>query len=387
MRLAWFSPLPPIPSGIADYTAELLPFLTRLAEVDVYCPRPGLVRSVSAPSGVEVLPPRRFRRRAEGYDAVFYHLGNNPYHAFVYRAALASPGVAVLHEFVLHHLVDFVLFGEGRRKFEAYARLLADEYGEAGPRLAHLRALGALTEFERFMFPLSGHLVRASRAVVVHGAGAREQVLAETPDAQVAVIPHHAGRPPAEVEGVSREEARSRLGLPASAFLVGQFGFITRPKQPAAVLDGFAKLLRSRPDSRSRGLTDRVRLTGYVDPVRFHLHLKAVDAVVNLRYPSAGEASGTFTRALTGGRAVVVSNIGSLAEVPSDVCLKVEVDGDQGDEVGGHLTRLAMDPAFKATLESGSRAYARTALYPSRCAEAYVDVARSLSESVPVRVP
>ena len=190
MRLAWVSPLPPTASGIADYSFELLPLVAEAADVDAVAPRPGRFRRSPAPDGVRVVEPKALARARTGYDAVLYHLGNNPYHAFVYRAALASPGVAVLHEFVLHHLVDFVLFGEGRRKFEAYARLLADEYGEAGPRLAHLRALGALTEFERFMFPLSGHLVRASRAVVVHGAGAREQVLAETPDARVAVIPH-----------------------------------------------------------------------------------------------------------------------------------------------------------------------------------------------------
>ena len=80
---------------------------------------------------------------------------------------------------------------------------------------------------------------------------------------------------------------------------------------------------------RSRGLHGRVRLTGYVDLVRFHLYLKAVDAVVNLRYPSAGEASGTFTRALAEGRAVIASNLGAFVDVPSGVCLKVEVDGDQ----------------------------------------------------------
>jgi glycosyltransferase involved in cell wall biosynthesis len=396
VRIAWFSPLPPTPSGIADYSFELLPFLAEGAEVETFSPSAGR-RSVRAPAGIPVLDPTDFDRRAGSYDAVFYHLGNNPFHEFVYRAALRRPGIAVLHEFVLHHLIDHLLFGEGRYEMEPYERLLVSEYGEAGPRLAHLHALGAFTEFERFLFPLSGHVARASTAAVVHSRAARDHVLAGSPDMPVHVIPHHAGRLPPEVAGVTREEARRRLGLAADAFLVGQFGFITRPKQPAAVLGGFARLLERRPDARlvvigenqlgvgvdwllrTRGLKGRADLTGYVDMVTFALYLKAVDVVVNLRYPTAGEASGTFTRALAEGRASIVSNLGSFAEYPDQVCLKVEVDGDQAEQVGDHLIRLAEDPPFKTEMEERARRYASQALDPGRCAALYLDVARKVA--------
>lgn len=398
MRIAWFSPLPPMASGIADYSSELLPLVASKAEVEAFCPGVGLGRPVRAPAGIPVIRPQRFEERADRYDVVFYHLGNNPFHTFVYRASLRWPGVAVLHEVVLHHLVDHLLFMDGRHDPATYIRLLRDEYGAVGPKLAYLRVARAYSDLEKFLFPLSGHVVRASRAVVVHTARAREQVLEAAPDVPVRIIPHHAPRPPAEVERVSREEARARLGLPSGAFLVGQFGFITRPKQPAAVLGGFERLLARRPDAlllvvgenqvgvgvgemlRRRGLQGRVRMAGYVDLVRFHLYLKAVDAVVNLRYPSAGEASGTFTRALAEGRAVIASNLGAFGDVPRDVCLKVEVDGDQAGEVGEHLIRLAEDPALRSNLERRAREYAHTELDPARCAELYVEAAAEFAE-------
>jgi glycosyltransferase involved in cell wall biosynthesis len=401
VRIAWFSPMPPMASGIADYSFELLPHLAEAADVEVVCSRAGR-RTVRAPSGIPVRSPDEVERRGGDHDAVFYHLGNNPFHEYVYRAALRRPGVAVMHELVLHHLVDHLLFGEGRFDFEAYARVVADEYGPEGARLARLKSIGASTELEMFLFPLSGHVLRASQAAVVHGAASRERVLEITPGLPVAVIPHHAGREPPEVEGVTRREARARLGLPMDAFLVGQFGFITRPKQPAAVLDGFARLLERRPDARllvvgenqlgvgvdellrMRGLTDKVRVTGYVDLPRFWLFMKAVDAVVNLRYPSAGEASGTFTRALADGRVAIVSNLGSFAEYPDDVCLKVDVDGDQAEQTGAHLIRVAEDPAFAEDVEQRARAYARDALDPARCALAYLEVARRVAEHDPV---
>ena len=388
-------------SGIADYSSELLPLVASRAEVDAFCPGIGLGRPVRAPAGIPVIRPQRFEELAGRYHAVFYHLGNNPFHTFVYRASLRWPGVAVLHEVVLHHLVDHLLFMDGRHDPATYRRMLQDEYGTVGAKLAYLRATGAYTDLEKFLFPLSAHVVRASRAVVVHTARAREQVLDAAPDAPVTVIPHHAPQPPPEVAGVSREEARARLGLPSGAFLVGQFGFITKPKQPAAVLDAFERLLARRPDAllivvgenqagvgvekmlHGRGLEERVRMVGYVDLLRFHLYLKAVDAVVNLRYPSAGEASGTFTRALAEGRAVIASNLGAFGDVPRNVCLKVEVDGDQGREAGDHLIRLAEDPAFKSSLERRAREYARGPLDPARCAEMYVEAAATMAKQTP----
>ena len=86
MRLAFFSPLPPVKSGIADYSAALLGPLQRLCEVETF----------SAP--FPDFNPANF-------DAILYQLGNNPHHTFVYDAALKYPGVVVMHEANLHHLI------------------------------------------------------------------------------------------------------------------------------------------------------------------------------------------------------------------------------------------------------------------------------------------
>jgi glycosyltransferase involved in cell wall biosynthesis len=198
---------------------------------------------------------------------------------------------------------------------------------------------------------------------------------------------------------VDRAGARQRLGLPADAFLVGHFGYITKPKQPAAVVGGFARLARRRSDAEllmvgadnsgggldrlidRTGVRGRVRGVGYVDLTRFYLFLKAVDAVVNLRYPSAGESSGTVSRALAEGRATIVNDLGSFSEIPDDATLKVEIDGDQPEEVGAHLIRLAEDAGFRERIERGARNYAATELDPVRCRDLYLGVAQSVADA------
>ncbi len=391
MRIAWVCPLPPAASGIADYSYELLPRMAEMADVDAVAVRRGW-RRPRAPRGIRVLSPEAFEQQAERYDAVFYHLGNNPWHGFVYELALKRPGIAVFHDFVMHHLIAAITV-ESFKDWGRYRSLMRAEYGPSGDRLALLRWQGVATEFEKFVFPLNGHLARGAQAIVVHSEDTRERMHAVAPDVPAVVIPHHATKAPADVAGLSRAEARAMLGLPPDAFLVGHFGFITRPKQPAAVVGGFARLAQRHPDAllvmigadhtgggldrltRRYGVSERVRLAGFVDLKKFYTYLKAVDAVVNLRYPSAGESSGTFARTLAEGRASIVNNLGAFAEVPPDVALKVEVDGNQAEAVGGHLLRLAEDPAFRATVESNARRYAETVLDPERCRDLYLNVA------------
>ena len=68
------------------------------------------------------------RRRSADLD--LYHLGNSPAHAFVYRAARARPGVAVLHDWSLHHLVLHETVERG--DVAGYLREMRRAYGETG---------------------------------------------------------------------------------------------------------------------------------------------------------------------------------------------------------------------------------------------------------------
>src|SRR5437870_12021218 len=101
MRVAFFSPLPPAKSGIADHSAALLDPLARLTEIEAFA---------AAPEHSD----------ASRFDVCLYQLGNNPYHTFAYEMALEHPGVIVLHEANLHHLIaDFTI---RRNNWDAYMK-------------------------------------------------------------------------------------------------------------------------------------------------------------------------------------------------------------------------------------------------------------------------
>jgi glycosyltransferase involved in cell wall biosynthesis len=343
-----------------------------------------------------VVRPDEFRRRFRRYDAVFYHLGNGVDNEFVYPLARDLPAVHVFHDVVLHHMLSHMTI-ETTGDFPAYRALLTEEYGELGEELTRLRRRRVASDYEKFLFPLNGAVARAAQAIVVHSEDSRERLSRGAPDVSATVIPHHATGPPPRLAGISQEEARRRLHLPSDAFVVGHLGFMTFSKQPRAVLKAFARLHAAHPNAfllivggdftgglvgrliRAHGLERSVKATGFVDAARYFTALRAIDVVVSLRFPTAGESSGTISRALTEGKPVISNDVGSFAEIPDDVTLKVEVDGDQEEELTAHLLRLAGDPGLRARMGAAARHYASTVLDPKRCRDLYLSVAERVA--------
>ncbi|MEO5575568.1 MAG: hypothetical protein ABIR67_10595, partial [Gaiellaceae bacterium] len=116
MKVAYYSPMPPERSGIADYSAHLV--LAFRERVDVQVVRRGRTRP------------------ARGTDLSLYHVGNNPdAHGWIVEALRRRPGVVVLHDFVLHHLVAGLTIG--RRDGHGYLDAMEREGGVVGRLLGH----------------------------------------------------------------------------------------------------------------------------------------------------------------------------------------------------------------------------------------------------------
>ena len=165
-----------------------------------------------------------------------YHLGNNPLHNAIYTRALAEPGVAVLHDVVLHH---FLL---GRLNRKEYIAEFVYNYGEWKRPLAEdlweARASSGIDP-RYFEYPLVRRVAERSRAVIVHNPGAAE-IARRHGAARVYEIPHFY-----EAVSVDRAEAvlfRERLNIPQTATLFGIFGYLRETKRVAATLTAFRRL-------------------------------------------------------------------------------------------------------------------------------------------------
>ena len=112
LRVAWFSPLPSDPSGIASYSAEILPLLDssdRGCSIDRFVDRPG-GRRIGAElpgtrdmSGVFSAHDFVWKQQRAPYDLVVYQIGNAPYHDYMWAYLACYPGLVILHDVRLHH--------------------------------------------------------------------------------------------------------------------------------------------------------------------------------------------------------------------------------------------------------------------------------------------
>ncbi len=399
MNLAYCSPLPPQPSGIADYSAELLPALA--GHVD------GIELFVAAGARPErriaerfpVRPLGELAARAPALDAVLYHLGNDVrFHGEIYRAALEVPGVVVLHEYMLHHLVRGLTVD--RHDPEGYVASMERCYGPGGAR-AGRRFLDIGAGVERWFYPMFEEVVDSSRGVIAHNQCTRDRVLAARPDAAVAVVPHHLCLDALPDAGSDRPAARQRLGLPVDAVLVGVFGFLTASKRLAPTLVAFQALRAERPDARlllvgdpeadpelpgllAGDLGEGVELVGRVPLDSFLLHMRAVDLAVNLRWPTGGETSGTVMRLLGLGVPTVVSDVGAFAEIPDGCCVKVPVGEHESEALAAALLVLADDPELRGRLGGNARGHMAAGHTIDGSARAYAAALRELGARPPL---
>lgn len=349
MKLAYLSPLPPAKSGIANYSAMLLPALSELAEVTAVTHVAELFKLGRA----AVISFEEYAGRRGDFDAAIYQLGNNPYHEWIYREAWDHPGVTVLHEVVLHHLLVEMTLARGQ--VEEYVQAMCENHGAAGEAWARARAIGLHTELSNFLMPASTAVANRSRSVIVHNRYAGQRLRDCGVTVPISVIGHPLIVP--DVPPASGREIRAALGYRDDDRVIGMFGFVTASKRPEVIFEAFGAA-RAR-DSRLRllvvgepapnvdlgALASRFELPagswtsiGYAGDEDFDRYIAAVDLVVNLRHPTGGETSGALLRVLAAGKTVAVNGYAQFAEYPDEVVTKIPFGSDEVARLAEFMT-------------------------------------------------
>ena len=226
MKIAYYSPLPPERTGIADYSALLLPELHRRLNVEVV---------------------RRGRRRpARGADVSLYHIGNNPdAHGWIVAALRRRRGIVVLHEFVLHHLIAGLTVVRGDR--DGYLDAMQRDAGVFGRLIAHGVIDGLIPpvwETRAEDFPLVHEVLDHADGVIVHSHFVEDRVRDVGFRGPVWRIP----MPAFPEHGEPRPFALPR---PAS-IVIGCFGNLNPAKRAPQLLQAFAELRKKTPGRAPR---------------------------------------------------------------------------------------------------------------------------------------
>ena len=138
MRLAWFSPFPPVRSGIAACSEDLVAALGRDHEIDCFVDNP--LAGAGGRAGLRSAHEFVWRHARAPYDLTVYQLGNSSHHDYQWPYLFRYPGLAVLHDAHLHHARAAVLLRTGR--VAHYRAEFAASHPGAAPDLAELAVAG-----------------------------------------------------------------------------------------------------------------------------------------------------------------------------------------------------------------------------------------------------
>lgn len=377
MKLAFFTPLPPLQSAISDIGEGLgCAFAALGISVDY------VVDDGYQPESPAILTPssivnhRDFPARADDYDAILYSLGNHPhYHGYMYEPLLHHAGWIMLHDLALYPYVAAMTLGRG--DWRGYLDEVEYAYGFRDMRIARLMKT-PLADQWALAYPMFERFVDVNRGVMVHNAYAAAEIARRRKDARVVRIPSPYFLPPgveADQAQVLRADNRAALGIGERDLVVGSFGILVPDKHIETCLRAFKRVLEVRPDAhyilggsliegydlpgfiQAEGLSDHVHLTGWMPPQRFAEMMFALDIAIHLRYPHIGGTPYTPVRLMGLGVCTIVSDIEPLAEFPQGACVKIPTGVYQEDALTAVLAHLAQDSDFMARIAGNGRRF------------------------------
>ena len=393
-RLAYISPLPPQRSGIADYSAQLLPELARHYAIDVIIDQ----ARVDDPWITANFPVRTvewFDAHAHEFERIVYHFGNSDAHRYMFPLLARHPGIVVLHDFYLSGALDNMdrdgtlpgSFPLELFKSHGYTALIDERRDGRNPSI--------------WKYPCNQQVLEQATGVIVHSrfsmALANRAYGPGTSDAWEA-IPLLRKMPARSVKAA----ARQRLGISEETFLTCSFGMLGPTKlndrlltawlaSPLAQDERCMLMFVGETDPgqygenfaatiTASGCAERIRITGFTAAASYDDALHAADTAVQLRSMTRGETSAAILDCLAYGLPTIVNANGSAAELPDAVVLRLPDEFAQ-EELAAALGVLHADAALRARLSAAATSHMQALHHPARVGQLYQEAIERLVAS------
>jgi glycosyltransferase involved in cell wall biosynthesis len=394
-KLAYISPLPPERSGISDYSAELLPELSKYYEIEVIVRQ----KDVSDSWIMANYPVRSidwFYTHANMYDRVLYHFGNSEFHMHMFELLSKIPGVVILHDFFLSGVLAHMEINGYTPNIWVKELLYSHGY-----KAVYERFHATDTADIVFKYPCNLSVLQQAKGVIVHSdysCKLADKFYGKNVSDDWHAIPLM--RFPSC--NLDRNAARKKLGFSDEDFVICSFGIMGKTKLNHRLLDAFISLTREvnkqfrlifvgKNDEgtygkniletiRKSGVSERIKITGWTEFNEFRTYLSATDIAVQLRAFSRGETSAAVLDCMNYGLPTIVNASGFMEELPVDGVVMLP-DEFSDDELIKSLENLRKDPLKRGELSKNASGYIRQFHFPQKCAEQYAETIEQIYRS------
>ncbi|MBW4541511.1 MAG: glycosyltransferase [Myxacorys chilensis ATA2-1-KO14] len=408
VQAAYFSPFKPLKSGISDYSHDLLPALSQHFDFDFYHDQ-GYSPQLSPSQNLYSYTQFEKQCLSKDYEALIYQIGNSEFHFYMYAHLMRYSGISVLHDYYLGGLINAISAFRPELGV-TLAGELKHNYGEEKTTeildLLQRQKLDICQDFSRLGIYLNRRVFTRSLGVIVHSSWAYKLAIGAYARDNECIIHIPIEVPPFPVQQ-SLQDIRYRLGIPVESIVISTFGFVHQTKRALPILNAFKRYATHYPSAyliyaggteyfeaidlndeiEKLGLVNQVKVTGFISSLEFNQYIAASDICLSLRFPFNGESSASLVRTLSAGKPTVVTDIGSFADFPDDVVLKIP-QPDQADEVEEILKALLIlteNPAYRSSLGANAVEYVTREHSPERCARLYAEFVRQVLRSQQAR--
>jgi glycosyltransferase involved in cell wall biosynthesis len=385
--LAMVSPFPPQHSGIADYSMELIQYLTKFYNVTLVCNESPSFDNVSYFNTINYAD---FEYLYDGFDRVIYQMGNSHFHSKMYSLMNRFPGILVLHDFFIGHFVNNY-FIERSLGLSNLVKKAIDDHG-----YHVLKYVGDCQFLDGF--PLNADIIKSSLGVIVHSSYVLNKFLEFYPNIDVSAVAHIPHLRKKQHVEVFDEINKSKNFTIVSMGGITQFKCVIEIIQAIASLDVNVKnhlkvifvgdkgthdyFNRIEKSVRAHNLQNIIQFTHRVNAEEYFKYLSDSDLAIQLRLNSMGETSGAVLDCMNIGIPVIVNNHGSICDLPDDVVCKIS-ENFSVQELAENIMKLINDSTIREELSKKSTSYVAEVLSPNLISGLYHEHTEAFYSKLP----
>lgn len=390
-KIAMFTPLPPLKSGISDYSYDIILALIKYFDIDVYIDDGYKCDVFKDNEKVHIYNHKEYEKNRNLYFDTIFQVGNSEFHIYMFEYIKKYKGTVELHDYNLHGVIHYCTAGS--KNFDEYENMLSEDDSQlvkqyiedlklqrSGLKIHEIQANGIVTNY--------------ANKIIVHSDYAKKKLLEKDIKRNVCKINLYA-----EIENLpDRVKLRGKYGFKSDELIIASFGFVSETKRIDKALEAIRDIAKEKENVRyilvgeannemknridifckKNKIEGKVSITGFIDIVQFKEYVELCDVCINLRYPYNGETSASLTRVLAAGKPVIVSDIGSFSEIPNKCCVKIPIsqtssDKREIDSLTNELRKMINDKEYIQDMSRNARKYAEEELDINIIATKYRD--------------
>lgn len=402
-KVAFFSPLPPKKSGIANYSSSILKLLSRYWNIDLFideysCSDPYLTTNFKIHSYLNF----EQLHQKNPYDVIVYQIGNSENHAYMFDLVKKYPGIVVLHDVYLSGVLHWITAKVG--KVDEFKDEVIYSHGEYGKQLVEKAQKGLMSWHDLIQqLQVNKRFLENATQIIVHSQWDKENILKQNPQFSNKISLVHQFSPLRV--NTKKLESKIILGFSKDDFLICSFGFVVSTKKIDSVITNLKTFLQKNKNCKyivvgdasdpygqqvkslvkKLGISDRVIFTDFIDDITYNRYLEACDVCISLRTNTRAGTSATVNHSLGAGLPTIISDEEAFNNIPNDVLIKIKPNEEKN--LGKILEELYMNPGQTKKLCFKTRTYAEENLSLESCVEKYVKiVAKHLDRKTKSRV-